>query len=555
MSDSFTLNLIASDVTSNTSNINAKKSGKFYGKSSFRGRRKRTVLRRDAASNKHGNSLASFTKSNKPFRKKLPIGTLNSLEEYADGHEDKLKYKKIESTTTTSRNEKSQKVPCVKTKVTSNLNDVSSKINSPYKQSTFKTGFKDTHGIKSSLFNNNPVIPEVKQPSINQVTEDTFSTMNFSDLDLHERLVDYVCNKFNYDHMTRIQQKSIPIILKGNDTLVKSQTGSGKTLAYAIPMIQNLQAIKPEVSRLDGPLALILVPTRELASQTYEIFQKLTLPFRRIVATWIMGGEKRKSEKARIRKGVNIIVGTPGRVLDHLKSTKSFSLKNIRWLICDEADRLLDMGFENQIKEIISTLQSQKDDQKWQTVLLSATLPNKLENLAKVALQNPIRIQLSDEQSLDAEEAFAIPSNLVQHIVVVPSKLRLISLMLFIKWRLNEYKNKILVFVSCRDSVVFHYQILKFLCDCKVMKQTSEDNKIFKLHGGMLQENRQKVFHGFQAAKSGVLICTDVAARGLHLPNVDWVLQYTCPTNPVDYIHRVGRTARAGEKGMLDCYV
>ena len=149
--------------------------------------------------------------------------------------------------------------------------------------------------------------------------------------------------------MTEAQYSSIPLLLKRKDVLVKSQTGSGKTLAYAIPIVQTLQQISPKIDRTSGILALVIVPTRELVLQTYTWFVKILKPFTWVVASYLMGGEKKKSEKARIRKGVNILVSTPGRLLDHLSSTKNLNLGRLQWLVLDEADRLLDLGYEKDV--------------------------------------------------------------------------------------------------------------------------------------------------------------------------------------------------------------
>lgn len=421
---------------------------------------------------------------------------------------------------------------------------------------------------KSSLFNQNPEIPKINQVEVSEVSEKIFSKSKFSDLGLHPHLVSCVSEKLGLTQMTSIQQESVPVLLQQKDALIKSQTGSGKTLAYALPMVQMLQSKNPKISRTDGPVALILTPTRELALQSYEIFASLTKPFCHIVPSWIIGGENRKSEKSRIRKGVNIVVGTPGRVLDHIQTTKNFSLHNLCHLIFDEADRLLDMGFQRQIDMILKELNSATSKQKYQTVLLSATLSEKVECLASVTLNNPVRIQVAnatceDSMQEEAESIFAQPDNLKQHVCVVPSKLRLVCLVTFMKTRLtHNIKTKMVVFLSCRDSVEFHYQLFHRILrhpkadiglnvpgDFDLADVELEEVQISELHGGMSQTERQTVFHKFSASESGVLLTTDVAARGLDLPSVTWVIQYTCPGSPVDYIHRVGRTARAGKSG------
>nr|XP_039259215.1 probable ATP-dependent RNA helicase DDX31 [Styela clava] len=420
---------------------------------------------------------------------------------------------------------------------------------------------------KSSLFNQNPQIPKVSQPDISSVQEDIFSRENFSDLEIHPHLLSYINHNLKLKNMTSIQQKAIPVLLSGRDALVKSQTGSGKTLAYAIPVIHRIQEIKPNIKRKDGPIAMVLVPTRELALQSYDVFSKLTLPFCRIVATWIIGGENRKSEKSRIRKGINIIIGTPGRILDHIQTTEALSLANLRWLIFDEADRLLDMGFQKQVDAIRNAVKNQST-KKCQNVLLSATLSDKVQRLVDLALHNPCHVQVTNtdvDSGIEKEddEIFALPEKLIQHVCIIPSKLRLVALATFLKAKqLRNKPVKVIVFLSCRDSVEFHYHLLKHVLrkpkldngmeiplDIDLADSEVEHVNIVQLHGGLSQNERQEVFHSFSISDTGILLTTDVAARGLDLPSVHWVIQYTSPGSPVDYIHRAGRTARAGNKG------
>uniref|UniRef100_H2YP16 ATP-dependent RNA helicase n=1 Tax=Ciona savignyi TaxID=51511 RepID=H2YP16_CIOSA len=357
--------------------------------------------------------------------------------------------------------------------------------------------------------------------------------------------------------MTKVQTKSIPILLDGKDALIRSQTGSGKTLAYALAVIQNLQSLIPHVTRQSGPTALVFVPTRELALQTFEVFQRLTLPVRRIVATCIVGGQKRKSEKARLRKGSNIIISTPGRFIDHIENTHCLSLAGVKWIVFDEADRLLDMGFQKNINQILRSVKEQSKI-KQQVVLLSATLTKGVENLVNLALMDPVYIETdlkTEKQAqifvdpytgLNVEKAM-LPSKLTQYVTVVPSKLRLVTLLAFINKKSNlEESGKILVFLSCRDSIDFHFKLLDKMAEFLDIKVKFQH---FQLHGGMSQSERTKTIQDYRRVKSGVLLCTDVASRGLDIPKVDWVVQHNSPGNPVDYVHRVGRTARAGKNG------
>ncbi|XP_036710760.1 probable ATP-dependent RNA helicase DDX31 isoform X2 [Balaenoptera musculus] len=370
-------------------------------------------------------------------------------------------------------------------------------------------------GIKtSSLFKNNPEIPELHRPVVKQVQEKVFTSDAFQALDLHPHLISTINTVLKMSSMTSVQKQSIPVLLEGRDALVRSQTGSGKTLAYCIPVVQSLQAMKSKIQRGDGPYALILVPTRELALQSFDTVQKLLKPFTWIVPGVLMGGEKRKSEKARLRKGINILISTPGRLVDHIKSTKNIHFRRIQWLILDEADRILDLGFEKDITVILNAINA--ECQERQNVLLSATLTEGVTWLADISLHDPVSISVLDEshdqsnpkskaipeasppRASDELDSFAIPASLEQYVTVVPSKLRLVSLAGFILQKCKE---------------------------------------------------RTAVFQEFSHSKTGVLLCTDVAARGLDLPQVTWIVQYNAPSSPAEYIHRIGRTARIGCHG------
>lgn len=345
--------------------------------------------------------------------------------------------------------------------------------------------------------------------------------------------------------------------------MVRSQTGSGKTLSYAVPLVQSLQSVQPKVSRSDGPLALVIVPTRELAQQTFKTFQKLLKPFTWIVPGVLMGGEKRKAEKARIRKGINILVSTPGRLVDHIKHTLSIAFSAVRWLVLDEADRTLDLGFEKDLTVILNSLNTTGPAR--QNVLLSATLTNGVTRLADVCLNDPVSIHVSgppsndfttttstvtsDPKATSQSESFAVPEALKQFVVVVPSKIRLVCLAAFIldKCKFSQ-NNKLIVFVSSCEAVEFLHSL--FTAVLSGPSASHEPQLHFlRLHGNMKQEERTEAFQQFSESQSGVLLCTDVAARGLDLPQVTWIIQYTPPTAAAEYVHRVGRTARIGGRG------
>lgn len=287
-----------------------------------------------------------------------------------------------------------------------------------------------------------------------------------------------------------------------------------------------------------------------------------------------MGGEKRKSEKARLRKGINILISTPGRLVDHIKSTKNIHFSRIRWLVLDEADRILDLGFEKTITVILNAINA--ECQERQNVLLSATLTEGVTRLADISLHDPVSISVldesldesystsesdfddSDSQSSDDElDGFAIPEGLDQYVVLVPSKLRLVCLAAFILQKCKfETEQKVIVFFSSCELVEFHYHLfLQTLLSgpgAPASGQLPSGWPLFsflRLHGSMDQEERTAVFREFAHSGTGILFCTDVAARGLDLPQVTWIVQYNAPSSPEEYIHRVGRTARIGCRG------
>uniref|UniRef100_A0A452UPL4 ATP-dependent RNA helicase n=1 Tax=Ursus maritimus TaxID=29073 RepID=A0A452UPL4_URSMA len=405
----------------------------------------------------------------------------------------------------------------------------------------------------SSLFKNNPEIPELHRPVVKQVQEKVFTSDAFQELDLHPHLISTINTVLNMTRMTSVQKQSIPVLLEGRDALVRSQTGSGKTLAYCIPVVQSLQAMKSKIQRSDGPYALVLVPTREVSSLTFGMGFKQ--PFTWIVPGVLMGGERRKSEKARLRKGINILISTPGRLVDHIKSTKNIHFRRIQWLILDEADRILDLGFEKDITVILNAINA--ECQKRQNVLLSATLTEGVTRLADISLLNPVRISVLDQHHGQSDpkgravpeasplpaagepDSFAIPESLDQHVTLVPSKLRLVSLAAFILQQCKfEKDQKMIVFFSSCELVEFHYHLfVQTLLSCpgapasgQLLPSASARLKFLRLHGNMEQEVRLSDF-----------------SLGLHEGNHS--TRYNAPSSPAEYIHRIGRTARIGCRG------
>lgn len=403
--------------------------------------------------------------------------------------------------------------------------------------------------IIASLFKHNPEIPEVKLSEVEQVVEPLFSNEDFSKLSLHPYLIACLRDRFDITEMTSVQQRTIPLILKGKDALIKSLTGSGKTLAYAIPIMQKLQAITPKLKRSDGIHAIVIVPTRELAIQSYECFEKLSRAFTWIVPGYLIGGEKKKSEKARIRKGITVLISTPGRLIDHIEHTSNLNVNNVRWLVIDEADRLFELGFEQSVSKIISYLTEHGQFQR-QTMLLSATLSKDVERLAGMSLVNPAIVDVSAttfDRVMPSDE-FVVSSHLDQYFIISPTKLRLVCLSAFIIDKCVKGTLKAIIFMSTQDVVEYHYILFSDILG-KLLKEVDAPVRFFKLYGNMTQQERTQIFKEFRETRAGILLCTDVASRGLDLPKVDWIIQFSAPCRPEEYVHRVGRTARIGTRG------
>ncbi|GMH16603.1 hypothetical protein Nepgr_018444 [Nepenthes gracilis] len=436
-----------------------------------------------------------------------------------------------------------------------------------------------------------------KKQQLKEGTEDEiFASCSFASLGLHQTLCDQLRERLAFETPTQVQAKAIPVILSGRHVLVNAATGTGKTIAYLAPIIHNLQKYDPRIQRSDGTFALVLVPTRELCMQVYEILQKLLHRFHWIVPGYIMGGENRSKEKGRLRKGISILVATPGRLLDHLKNTASFLYTNLRWLIFDEADRILELGYGKEIEEILDILGSRQSKPagnansiaristfQRQNMLLSATLNESVNHLAKISLENPLKIGL-DEKKLrlnsppenfgpvgsnthdEAEHSgralgssdgdYNLPPQLVQRYIKVPCGSRLAVLLSVLKILFErEATQKVVVFFSTCDAVDFHYSVAsEFKWQPSSQSETGSSllflrSKTFRLHGNMKHDERRTTFQAFKTVKSALLLSTDVAARGLDFPKVRYIIQYDSPGEASEYVHRVGRTARLGQRG------
>ncbi|CAB4070427.1 DDX18 [Lepeophtheirus salmonis] len=328
---------------------------------------------------------------------------------------------------------------------------------------------------------------------------------------LKEHICDNTLNgiqDMGFSQMTEIQAQTIPHLLEGRDLVGAAKTGSGKTLSFLVPAVELIYKLK--FMPRNGTGVIIISPTRELSMQTFGVLREL-LKYHCHTYGLVMGGANRNTEAQKLNKGINIVVATPGRLLDHLRNTKDFLYKNLQCLIIDEADRILDVGFEEEMKKNHSVI-TKKRDKRCSLVLQ----PRKKQ-----------RIYANDNGA-------ATVSGLEQGYVICPSEKRLLLLFTFLK---KNRKKKVMVFFSSCMSVKYHHELFNYI-----------DLPVQSIHGKQKQTKRTTTFFQFCNADSGILLCTDVAARGLDIPDVDWIVQYDPTDDPKEYIHRVGRTAR-GEGG------
>jgi len=341
---------------------------------------------------------------------------------------------------------------------------------------------------------------------------------NFEGFSLSQHLKNSLV-RMNFTIPTPIQIKSIPLALEGKDILGSAQTGTGKTAAFSIPLIELL-------SRSKQGSALILTPTRELANQVMEVIIQLLGKNNSIKAACLIGGESMHKQLGQLRSHPRIIVGTPGRINDHL-DRKSLKLNDTGLLVLDETDRMLDMGFGIQIDRIVKFLPAKR-----QTLMFSATLPEEIVRLSAKYLRNPERVSTG---------ATNVPSiNIKQEVIHLQQEQKYNEL---IK-QLQERAGSVLVFVKTKHN---SKNLAAKLC--------KERFKADALHGNLRQSKRNTVMSAFRNKKFTILVATDIAARGLDVPHIEHVINYDLPQVAEDYIHRMGRTARAGAVGSSLSFV
>lgn len=371
------------------------------------------------------------------------------------------------------------------------------------------------------------LLKELKE-KIQSLTPDEYKTLsNFNELPLSKELVKGL-DKSGFVKLTEIQKLAIPECLKGKDILAAAKTGSGKTLSFLVPVVQQL--LFEKWSDMDGLGALIITPTRELAVQIYEVLLKIG-KFTQLSAGLVIGGKDYSFEKERVGR-VNILIGTPGRLLQHMDESATLQINNLQMLVLDEADRILDMGFKKTIDAILGQLPASR-----QTLLFSATQTKSVSDLARLSMVDPQYINANKGANGRSGDELSLPETLEQSYVIVPLHEKISLLWSFIK---SHLQSKLLVFMSSSKQVHFIYEILRKL---------QPGMPLMKLHGRQKQKARLETSVKFTQSKNCCLFATDVVARGLDFPAIDWVIQLDCPEDVATYVHRVGRCARFGRVG------
>lgn len=346
----------------------------------------------------------------------------------------------------------------------------------------------------------------------------------FSEIGLHERLLKAL-NELDFTGFTPVQAQAIPLALQGKDLLISAETGSGKTAAFLLPVMQHLLE---NDSPLKGTQALVLVPTRELARQVFKHFKALG-SFTHLQAEVIIGGDEFKYQKACLRKNPHIVIATPGRLLEHLEKA-SADLADLEVLVLDEADRMLDMGFSEDVQKIAAACNPLR-----QSLLLSATLNHRgISPLVAKLMREPETVIVGAARTpLDNIEQQVILADDLKH------KEQLLAALLE-----SEKFERAIVFTNTRVQANKLGGLLRY-----------HKQRVGVLHGDMSQVQRDQVMSLFRGSKINVLVATDVAARGLDIKGTDLVVNFDMARNGDDYVHRIGRTGRAGEQGLAIAFI
>ena len=345
--------------------------------------------------------------------------------------------------------------------------------------------------------------------------------MRFNELNLSREVLQAI-EEMGFVNPSEVQEQTIPEILNGHDLLAQAQTGTGKTASFGIPMIEKIVD-----NNYESLQALVLVPTRELARQVSEELQKLAKHKKFIKVLAIYGGADMGKQLRELKRGASIVVGTPGRVMDHMKR-KTLDLCHLKFLVLDEADEMFDMGFRDDMKTII-----EKTNDDRQTLFFSATFDNEIKEFSKLYQNNPKKV-IIEKKELTAEK-------IKQYYLELNRNMK------------TEILNRLILIHKPKKSIIF--------CNTKRMVENLEEEiaqkgyKVDSLHGDMRQSSRDNVMKKFRKGTIDVLIATDVAARGLDVSDIDIVFNYDLPQQAEYYVHRIGRTARAGKKGLSFTFV
>ena len=349
------------------------------------------------------------------------------------------------------------------------------------------------------------------------MTEQTIEEQpTFFHLGIAPKLLDQIADQ-QFDQPTPIQSKSIPIAMKGKDVIGIAQTGTGKTLAFALPMIQ-------QISR-QGGIGLVMLPTRELAEQVDDEFRKFGGKFGLRTAI-LIGGASMSRQISDLRAKPHVIIATPGRLIDHLEQ-KQLTLDNVGYLVLDEADRMLDMGFEPQIRKVLRTV-----PKKRQTFLFSATMPDKIAKITRKYMNNPERVEVAP-----AGTAADLVKQ-VGYVVERHDRLRLLVQLM------HDLSGKVLVFSRTKHGAQRISQTLRL---------AGFDSA--ELHSDRSQAQRRQALQGFKSDRYRILVATDIASRGIDVSNIEYVINFDLPDKIEDFIHRIGRTGRAGKEGVAISFV
>jgi superfamily II DNA/RNA helicase len=341
---------------------------------------------------------------------------------------------------------------------------------------------------------------------------------NFQAFGLPKPLLDSL-RLLKFSKPTPIQEQSIPLALEGKDILGSAQTGTGKTAAFGIPLVAKL---------LDDPdsTAIVITPTRELATQVMKAMQGFLGRKSDIQTALLIGGEPIQRQLQQLRRRPRLFVGTPGRINDHLRSRK-LSLNNTRYLVLDETDRMLDMGFSIQIEDILKHIPDER-----QTLLFSATLPHNIVSMAASYMKDPVRIAIGRESN---------PAQNIKHDVLHVKE--------------NDKFPQLLAELERRAGSIIVFVKTKFGAEKMATRLRDEGHDADTIHGDLRHSKRERVIKAFRNRRYRILVATDVAARGLDIPHIEHVINFDLPQCPEDYIHRIGRTARAGAEGEAVCFV